>query len=706
MILLTSGPMRSSTWWIYTVFVTSCSFASSATEVLATENAGVTVSSATGSSRPLGGAGNRYTSSPGISGIPSSNISGPSGPSRPSRPSGQIEAASKCNVASLSYRSALQQWQAQGARGIVTGSCLVRRTSFSIATIDTDIAVDWTTFCDGHPRTPSGFTYPTVTSWSTAVLTNCSAGIQASSTGTYTEAPPSCAIAPAECDQLYEASVLRTTGIPTTPACATGSAFQANCGDCTIFANGVQLFYWPVTTIGGDPCKGNGSTITASPSANGPNTVVFGNTTYTSPSGYLSFSDIFATVSNGAICGTPVSNFDVPIATFDLSSLSYSGIPPAYTSIVIFTESLNLADMNYPVPWSAYRGQPACANVSACATISHSYVPQIALPSWLTGLQNVWRTCKVHSTGVYDPPQALAPAATMAGPVLSTADGESSISTTSATPGNAMTSPGPSATGTLPPSTSARAQTDVSTCIAIAHTAGAHGPQCPDPTIEETLDPATQSLTDERTGTAPTSSGEVFSAGVPSVEASPTSPASSVATDPATATSLDLSQMLSAIQQLTTYPDRASGSTRPPKIVPPESSGPDGEIHTDEVASAIMSAIESLNEPNRKPLVPSNGASRTVESGRRNGGGDSTTSWSALTSSTESSDPLDHGQNSIIPSSKPTEAQSTALRHHPSLSTGMYTSSTSRNRSGRDWRVLLLASYSAIAAGFCILFPI
>jgi len=139
------------------------------------------------------------------------------------------------------------------------------------------------------------------------------------------------------------------------PSCTTGSAHPPPCGDCTIFANGVQLMYWPVTTVSGDPCRLNGSTITPTPTAGGPNTVVDASGfTYSSPSAYLSFSNIFASVPNGAMCGTAVTNFDVPIATSDLTSLSYSGIPPVYSERGIYCHSMNLADMNWPVPWSAY----------------------------------------------------------------------------------------------------------------------------------------------------------------------------------------------------------------------------------------------------------------------------------------------------------------------------------------------------------------
>lgn len=73
-------------------------------------------------------------------------------------------------------------------------------------------------------------------------------------------------------------------------------------------------------------------------------------------------------------------------------------------------QQFNFADFNYPVPWSAYRGQPGCVqpgNASACATILDKYAPAVAMPTWLTALQNAWTGCIVMSTGVYDPPIAL-----------------------------------------------------------------------------------------------------------------------------------------------------------------------------------------------------------------------------------------------------------------------------------------------------------
>lgn len=49
------------------------------------------------------------------------------------------------------------------------------------------------------------------------------------------------------------------------------------------------VYYWPVTTVSGDFCKENGSTVTPTPTNDdgAPNTVEFGDLTFTSPSVYV-----------------------------------------------------------------------------------------------------------------------------------------------------------------------------------------------------------------------------------------------------------------------------------------------------------------------------------------------------------------------------------------------------------------------------------
>ncbi|TKA48145.1 hypothetical protein B0A54_01637 [Friedmanniomyces endolithicus] len=123
----------------------------------------------------------------------------------------------------------------------------------------------------------------------------------------------------------------------------------------------------------------------------------------------ISMFNIFATAANGALCGTVVDNFNVALPVRDLSTISHSLIYANITSYsyAMYTQSMNLADLNYPVPWSAYRGMETCMQIpSACDTVTLDYQPRVVLPTWLTGIQEQWGSCTI-STGVYDPPKAL-----------------------------------------------------------------------------------------------------------------------------------------------------------------------------------------------------------------------------------------------------------------------------------------------------------
>jgi hypothetical protein len=68
-----------------------------------------------------------------------------------------------------------------------------------------------------------------------------------------------------------------------------------------IMATGAKtLYYWPRTTVSGDFCLMNGSTITPEPTITGvPNTAVVKGITFTSPTNYLSIEHAHAVVYNG-----------------------------------------------------------------------------------------------------------------------------------------------------------------------------------------------------------------------------------------------------------------------------------------------------------------------------------------------------------------------------------------------------------------------
>lgn len=109
----------------------------------------------------------------------------------------------------------------------------------------------------------------------------------------------------------------------------------------------------------------------------------------------------------------------------------------------IIPYSIDYADFNDPVPFSAYVGQSYCANnrVACTEVIPGSYFPAMSMPGQIRQLDPNWANCEFDKYGLFDPPIALhsapnfltsssAPAAdptpTSADPVVSATPGQSS----------------------------------------------------------------------------------------------------------------------------------------------------------------------------------------------------------------------------------------------------------------------------------------
>lgn len=115
---------------------------------------------------------------------------------------------------------------------------------------------------------------------------------------------------------------------------------------------------------------------------------------------------------------------------------------------------MNFADLNWPVPVSAYDCQMPCglnqqglSTPTECSTIWSDFNPLLAIPSQITDLSPLWATCKIDvpSLGNYwiDPPIALQEQHSAAAPTLPSS---LTIVTTSAAPGPTPTSPAASTT--------------------------------------------------------------------------------------------------------------------------------------------------------------------------------------------------------------------------------------------------------------------
>ena len=200
------------------------------------------------------------------------------------------------------------------------------------------------------------------------------------------------------------------------PSCTLG------CGRCAVTGGSVRLIYWPPATT----TKNISAPSTAPISA--PVTAVTLGTTFTSPTLYISYSNVYAANACNDI-GSTITDTIVPIPTDRQLSSVYGGTLPCdahmrYTQAWTATAPFTIEDLyQQPVPYSIYSSQPWCATYlrdrgcgGTCPT-TRPYEPILVVPEQiLQDMQPEWSSCYGDIRGVYDPPIALQPATTVLGP--------------------------------------------------------------------------------------------------------------------------------------------------------------------------------------------------------------------------------------------------------------------------------------------------
>lgn len=206
----------------------------------------------------------------------------------------------------------------------------------------------------------------------------------------------------------------------------------------------VELAYFPVTTVGNDKCRANGSTIT---NTGGPTVIEALGTTLTSGSVYLSFQTLYAFQEGfGRRIGPAFTDFILPLPSSAISTQCggwFSAQGPG--------TPLNYADLNFPWPASAYNCMNRCRTDLSftivngtgaswspppqCSTIWSDLNPILAMPTEVRNLVPAWSTCSMWDAAlpnfVFDPPRALVAGTTVATP---TAAWGNQDSTTPASP--------------------------------------------------------------------------------------------------------------------------------------------------------------------------------------------------------------------------------------------------------------------------------
>ncbi|KAI6893159.1 hypothetical protein KC318_g12886 [Hortaea werneckii] len=234
------------------------------------------------------------------------------------------------------------------------------------------------------------------------------------------------------------------------PSTTTQCIFSKDCSKCTISGGTVQLLYFPVSRrsatasassfVSGSKGKATGQTgwnstapatkdsggvMTSAPSR--PETAMYESITLTSPSVYISFHTAYANNECGSQVGNRYPGAILPLNPDELSSVYglygtlYSTLldplfPVPVTSAYLKAASFNLADLNWPVPVSAYQNQPKFKlGGEIFSVVFDDYRPVLAVPPQIREMDPAWKTCELDWEGLYDPPKALQPARTMAG---------------------------------------------------------------------------------------------------------------------------------------------------------------------------------------------------------------------------------------------------------------------------------------------------
>ncbi|KAK5020393.1 hypothetical protein LTR60_000555 [Cryomyces antarcticus] len=292
----------------------------------------------------------------------------------------------------------------------------------------------YTTLCDGLPRAHGTASYYYIN-------TTITDSINITTVSTNAPPGPSCTLGCNECSQLWDiwdTELGRATellpacdfqaqrGCPfttTTTSCNPATAVFQGYGtanpNCFFEAQNVQLAFWPVSTKPDNiSTLCGGHQITVKDNATGIVTALALGTTLTSPTVYVMFSTLYALDACGNTLGTPLSNYVLPQSSSQISTQC-----GRYHAGLGIGSPMNFADMNSPVPWSAYSCMPQCGQGGGewknfCSTIWDDFLPQLAYPTDVNRIQPEWKSCTfmLYGNFLFDPPIALQPASVLATP--------------------------------------------------------------------------------------------------------------------------------------------------------------------------------------------------------------------------------------------------------------------------------------------------
>jgi hypothetical protein len=312
--------------------------------------------------------------------------------------------------------------------GPVTMSTTLRSYNSTITTTKYPSSVSAYTLCDGSPRVDASpmtgttvsilstdaRTLPQIANWSTTVP--------------IWSVPQPCDPSPEVCRLwYYHSNILDISDNELLQQCGRPTAYNES---CVIRGGPIELIYWPVPPKV-ELCENNatrllGPTVFASNTsalAEVPETITTLGHTFTSGTVYLSFSTLYASWDGfWDRVGPDFSDLIVPLPSSSIFT-QCGGARYARNH----GTPLNYADLNWPVPASAYScqarcdpvGEPICPmcehtaipTTGECGTIWSDVNPNLAMPTEIRDLVPEWSTCLMYNDRIpnfwFDPPIAL-----------------------------------------------------------------------------------------------------------------------------------------------------------------------------------------------------------------------------------------------------------------------------------------------------------
>ncbi|GAB7356186.1 hypothetical protein MBLNU459_g6773t2 [Dothideomycetes sp. NU459] len=338
-----------------------------------------------------------------------------------------LSSAWSCLLALSTYTWETENDELRTATGLYTS---VVPADVVTNTYTTQYNLSTYTLCDGIPRVTAG----NLTNIRTLTTTTTLFAVSTRTGTLYATSSPPCTVAPSIYSQYCPALVSIYNGSITAEINGNRSIenVQPDCPEslfmpdytpnaCELQVQSAQMFYWPVSTVDGNFCAQNGSTVTATPTGDGPNTFNLNGIILTSPTVYVSFYNLEYYTSAPGYSSSFSTDSLIAFASSQISSqCGYHGADGIFP--------FNFQDLN-TVPWSAYACQANCwFNTDYCIPMVTPYAPALAFPATFTailsslhGTGTEYCTLGVENDGVWDPPSALIAQPTLAVPSVAIA---------------------------------------------------------------------------------------------------------------------------------------------------------------------------------------------------------------------------------------------------------------------------------------------